>query len=108
MAWLVLVVAGLFETAWAIGLKYSEGFTRVVPSVLTLIALIVSMVLLGVAVRDLPIGTAYAVWVGIGAFGVALLGVLIFDEVMTFPRAAFLLMLLIAIVGLRLTNGEKS
>ena len=107
MAWLILVVAGLFETAWAIGLKYSEGFTRVVPSVLTLVALTVSMVLLGIAVRDLPIGTAYAVWVGIGAFGAALLGVLIFGEVMTFPRAAFLLMLLVAIVGLRLTTGER-
>lgn len=105
MAWLVLIVAGLFETAWAVGLKYSDGFTRLVPSVLTLIALAISMVLLASAVRTLPIGTAYAVWVGIGAFGAAILGVVLFDEAMTPQRAAFLVLLLVAIVGLRITNG---
>lgn len=105
MAWSVLIVAGLFETAWAVGLKYSDGFTRLVPSVLTLIALAISMVLLASAVRTLPIGTAYAVWVGIGAFGAAILGVVLFDEAMTPQRAAFLVLLLVAIVGLRITNG---
>jgi quaternary ammonium compound-resistance protein SugE len=108
MAWMILVIAGLFETAWAIGLKYSEGFTRIVPSALTLVALAISMVLLGLAVRDLPIGTAYAVWVGIGALGAALLGMLLFGEVMTAQRAGFLVMLLVAIIGLRLTSGNGS
>lgn len=103
-AWLVLVVAGLFETAWAVGLKYADGFTRLIPSVLTVVALAISMVLLATAVRTLPIGTAYAVWVGIGALGAAVLGVLLFGEPLTLPRAAFLALLLVSIVGLRLTS----
>ena len=103
-AWLVLFVAGLFETAWAIGLKYADGFTRLWPSVFTVAALAVSMVLLALAVRVLPIGTAYAVWVGIGALGAAVLGVLLFQEPLTPARAGFLLLLLVSIVGLRLTN----
>ncbi|MBA2665412.1 MAG: multidrug efflux SMR transporter [Trueperaceae bacterium] len=105
MAWLMVVVAGLFETGWAIGLKYTEGFTRLGPTVLTAIALVISMVLLGLAARDLPIGTAYAVWVGIGALGAAVLGVVLFGEPLTAPRIAFLTLLLISIVGLRLTGG---
>ena len=103
-AWLVLVVAGLFETAWAIGLKYADGFTRPWPSVLTVVALAVSMLLLALAVRVLPIGTAYAVWVGIGALGAAALGVVLFQEPLTLARAGFLLLLLVSIVGLRLTS----
>ena len=103
-AWLVLVVAGLFETAWAIGLKYADGFTRLWPSVFTVAALAVSMVLLALAVRVLPIGTAYGVWVGIGALGAAALGVVLFQEPLTPARAGFLLLLLVSIVGLRLTN----
>ncbi|CAN5708236.1 multidrug efflux SMR transporter [soil metagenome] len=106
MAWLMVVVAGLFETGWAIGLKYTEGFTRLGPTVLTAIALVISMVLLGLAARDLPIGTAYAVWVGIGALGAAVLGVVLFGEPLTAPRIAFLTLLLISIVGLRLTGGS--
>jgi quaternary ammonium compound-resistance protein SugE len=105
MAWMMLFVAGLFETGWAIGLKYTEGFTRLGPTVLTAIALLISMVLLGLAARDLPIGTAYAVWVGIGALGAAVLGVVLFDEPVTAPRIAFLTLLLVSIVGLRLTGG---
>ena len=104
-AWLILVVAGLFETAWAIGLKYADGFTRALPSVLTVAALAVSMVLLATAVRVLPIGTAYAVWVGIGALGAAVLGVALFGEPVTLPRVAFLALLLVSIVGLRLTSS---
>lgn len=103
-AWLVLLVAGLFETAWAIGLKYTDGFTRLLPSAFTIAALAVSMVLLALAVRVLPIGTAYAVWVGIGALGAAALGVVLFQEPLTLARAGFLLLLLVSIVGLRLTN----
>jgi quaternary ammonium compound-resistance protein SugE len=106
VAWLMLVVAGLFETAWAVGLVYTQGFTRPVPTVLTGIALVVSMGLLGLAVRELPIGTAYAVWVGIGALGAAVLGVLLFGESLTWPRAGFLALLLVSIVGLRLTGGH--
>ena len=105
MAWTLLIIAGLFETAWAVGLKYTEGFTRLMPSLLTGAAIVVSMGLLGIAARDLPIGTAYAVWVGIGALGAAVLGVLLFAEPVTLARAGFLLMLLVAIVGLRLTGG---
>jgi quaternary ammonium compound-resistance protein SugE len=105
MAWTLLFIAGLLETAWAIGLKYSEGFSRPWPSVLTGIALVASMVLLGLAVRDLPIGTAYAVWVGIGAVGAAVLGVVLFGEPLEPARAGFLTLLIIAIVGLRWTAG---
>ncbi len=106
MAWTLLIIAGLFETVWAVGLKYTEGFTRLMPSLLTGAAIVVSMGLLGIAARDLPIGTAYAVWVGIGALGAAILGVLLFAEPVTLARAGFLLMLLVAIVGLRLTGGS--
>ena len=107
-AWTLLVIAGLLETAWAIGLKYADGFTRPLPSVLTLLAIAASMGLLGVAARDLPIGTAYAVWVGIGAFGAALLGIVLFGEPVTLPRMLFLGLLLVAIVGLRVTGGAAA
>ncbi|MCB1183181.1 multidrug efflux SMR transporter [bacterium] len=103
-AWLMLVLAGFLETGWAIGLKYTAGFTRPVPTVLTGIALVASMVLLGLAARTLPIGTAYAVWVGIGALGAAVLGVILFDEPLHPGRIVFLALLLVAIVGLRLTS----
>ena len=103
-AWLYLLLAGLLETAWAIGLKYTEGFTRLGPSLLTSVALIGSMVLLSLAVRSLPIGTAYAVWVGIGALGAAVLGVVLFEEPLSLARVFFLALLLVAIVGLRLTS----
>jgi len=104
MAWLLLLVAGLLETAWAIGLRYTDGFTRPVPSVLTATAIAASMWLLAVAARSLPIGTAYAVWVGIGATGTAILGVHLFDEPLTLARAGFLGLLVTSIVGLRITT----
>jgi quaternary ammonium compound-resistance protein SugE len=103
MPWILLAIAGLLETGWAIGLKYTEGFTRPVPTVLTIAAIIGSMVLLGLAMRDLPVGTAYAVWVGIGALGTAVLGILLFGEPATPARLLFLGLLLIAIAGLKLT-----
>ncbi|HEX7004660.1 MAG TPA: SMR family transporter [Trueperaceae bacterium] len=105
MSWFILIFAGLLETAWAIGLKYTEGFTRPLASVLTIGTMALSMWLLAVAVRELPIGTAYAVWVGIGALGAAVLGIVLFQEPATVPRMVFLLLLLVAIVGLRLTGA---
>ncbi len=103
MAWLLLLVAGLLEAGWAYGLKLTDGFRRPLPTALTLAAMVASMVLLAQATRTLPIGTAYAVWVGIGAVGAAALGVLLLGEPLTPARAIFLALLVIAIVGLRLT-----
>ncbi|AGC45569.1 quaternary ammonium compound efflux SMR transporter SugE [Myxococcus stipitatus] len=105
MAWILLIVAGLLEVGWAIGLKYTEGFTRLVPSVLTGLAIVTSMVLLGTAAKTLPIGTAYAVWVGIGALGAAVLGVVLFNEAISPLRMLFLGMLLVSIIGLKATSG---
>lgn len=103
MAWILLIIAGIFETGWAIGLKYTDGFTKLVPSVLTILAMIVSFALLSIAVRTLPIGTAYAIWVGIGAAGAVILGIVLFGEPVTAARIAFLALLLIAIIGLKAT-----
>ena len=86
MAWIILILAGLFEIGWAIGLKYSDGFTRLTPTVLTVGSMIISIVLLGLAVRDLPVGSAYAVWTGIGTVGTALLGMYLFAEPATVVR----------------------
>lgn len=103
MAWILLIVAGLLETGWAIGLKYTDGFTKFWPSVFTIAGIVVSMVLLSIAARTLPIGTAYAVWVGIGAAGAAVLGILLLGEPATPARLFFLALLLAAIVGLKFT-----
>jgi quaternary ammonium compound-resistance protein SugE len=104
MSWILLVLAGLLETGWAIGLKYTEGFTRPLPTVFTVVAMVASMGLLGLALRDLPVGTAYAVWVGIGAFGTAVLGIVLFGEPATPARLFFLALLAIAIAGLKVTS----
>jgi quaternary ammonium compound-resistance protein SugE len=106
MAWTILVVAGLFEMGWAIGLKYTHGFTRLWPSIFTAVAMAISMYLLSVAARTLPIGTAYAVWVGIGAAGTAILGVVMLNEPATAGRICFLALLLISIVGLKMTASH--
>ncbi len=103
MAWIILFIAGLFETAWAVGLKYTNGFTRPWPSTFTAIALIISMYLLAIAAKTLPIGTAYAVWVGIGAAGTAILGVWLLNEPVNLGRVFFLTMMIVSIVGLKLT-----
>lgn len=103
MAWILLIVAGLLESGWAIGLKYTDGFTRFWPSLFTISGIVVSMVLLSIAARTLPIGTAYAVWVGIGAAGAAVLGILLLGEPATPARLFFLALLLAAIVGLKMT-----
>lgn len=104
--WVLLVVAGLLEAGWAVGLKYTAGFTRPVASLLTLGAIALSLWLLAVAVRTLHIGTAYAVWVGIGATGATLLGVLLFREPMTPARAFFLMLLVVSLIGLKLTDAS--
>ncbi len=103
MAWVVLFVAGLLEIAWAVGLKYTEGFTRLWPSVATGVAVVGSMALLGVAIRTLPLGTAYAIWTGIGTVGTAVLGILLFGEPATAIRLACITLIVAGIVGLKLT-----
>lgn len=105
MSWLVLFIAGLFEIAWAIGLEYSDGLSEPIPTVGTVGALIISMVLLAKAVQDLPIGTAYAVWTGIGAVGTASLGIVLFDEPAASPRLFFISVIIFGIVGLHLVSG---
>jgi len=105
MAWVLLIIAGLLETGWAVGLKYTEGFTRPLPSVLTALGIIGSMYMLSVAARTLPIGTAYGIWVGIGALGAGVLGIVLFGEAATPGRMFFLALLLVAVVGLKVTSG---
>ena len=101
MAWIYLVVAGLFEIGWAIGLKYTDGFTRIVPSALTIGAMIVSVLLLGLALRELPVGTGYAVWTGIGTVGTAILGIVLFAEPATAMRLGCIALIVAGIVGLK-------
>lgn len=105
MPWVVLVIAGVFEVGWAIGLKYTEGFTRLWPSVGTAAAMVVSVVLLGWAMRSLPVGTAYAVWTGIGAVGTVILGIVLFHESATAARLLCVALILAGIVGLKLTHA---
>lgn len=104
MPWILLVVAGLLEVGWAIGLKYTEGFTRWWPSVGTVVAMAGSVVLLGLAMRSLPVGTAYAVWVGVGAVGTALLGMVLFGEAASPARLVSLGLIVAGIVGLKLAS----
>jgi quaternary ammonium compound-resistance protein SugE len=104
MAWVLLLVAGLFEVGWAIGLKYTEGFTRVWPSVFTLAAMTASVVLLGMAMKSLPVGTSYAIWVGVGAVGTAILGIILFGESANAGRLVSLGLIVAGIVGLKLTT----
>jgi quaternary ammonium compound-resistance protein SugE len=104
MSWLLLVLAGLFEIGWAIGLKYTEGFTRPLPTVLTVGAMAISLGLLGLAMRTLPVGTAYAVWVGIGAAGTVLLGILLLNEPATVARMVSVLLILAGVIGLKLAH----
>lgn len=104
MAWLLLIVAAAFEVAWAIGLKYSEGFTRLWPSVATGVALVASMALLATAARTLPIGTAYAVWTGLGAAVTAALGIVLFAEPATPGRLACIALILVGVIGLKLAS----
>ncbi|MFL5154315.1 MAG: quaternary ammonium compound efflux SMR transporter SugE [Microvirga sp.] len=104
MAWIYLTVAGLFEIGWAIGLKYTDGFTRLLPSLWTVASMILSIVLLGLALRTLPVGTAYAVWTGIGAVGTAALGIYLFAEPATVARLLCIGLILSGIIGLKLVT----
>lgn len=105
MAWLILFVAGLFEVVWAIGLKYTEGFTKPLASTITIAAMVASVVLLGWAMKTLPVGTAYAVWTGIGAVGTVALGIVLFNEPATAARLLCVAMIVGGIVGLKLTHA---
>lgn len=102
-AWILLIIAGLLEVCWAVGLKYTDGFTKLGPSIFTLITLAASMFLLAKAAQTLPIGTAYAVWVGIGAVGAGIFGILMLKEPVTAARIIFLSLLVVSIIGLKLT-----
>lgn len=104
MAWIYLSVAGVLEIVWAIGLKYTEGFTRPLASTITLAAMAASMWCLALALKEIPIGTGYAVWVGIGAVGTAVLGIVLFGESAAWPRLACIALILAGIVGLKLTS----
>jgi quaternary ammonium compound-resistance protein SugE len=104
MAWLILFAAGLLETGWAVGLKYTEGFSRLWPSIWTILAMVLSLVMLSYALKTLPIGTAYAVWTGIGACGTAILGIVLFGEPATAARLISLGLIVAGIVGLKLVG----
>lgn len=104
MAWLYLAIAGVLEVVWAIGLKYSEGFSKPLASTVTLVAMAASMWFLALALKQIPIGTGYAVWVGIGAVGTAILGIVLFGESSAWPRVACIGLILAGIVGLKLTS----
>jgi quaternary ammonium compound-resistance protein SugE len=104
MNWVLLVIAGLLEIVWAVGMKYTEGFTRLWPSVVTIVAMIASVVLLGIAMKSLPVGTAYAVWVGVGAVGTAIIGIIALGEPATTLRLLSLSLIVAGIIGLKLAT----
>lgn len=105
MSWTILFLAGIFEIFWAVGLKYSDGFTKLFPTIFTIVTMIISFYLLSLALKDLPIGTAYAVWVGIGTVGTVIAGIMLFGESMTLIRVISILFILIGIVGLKFTTN---
>jgi quaternary ammonium compound-resistance protein SugE len=106
MAWIILGIAGLFEVGWAVGLKYTQGFTRLTPSVLTVISMAVSLGLLGLALRTLPLGTAYAVWTGIGSIGTAIIGIWLFGESASPVRLACIGLIVAGLIGLKFVSPE--
>jgi quaternary ammonium compound-resistance protein SugE len=103
MAWVILVLAGLFEVGWAIGLKYTEGFTRLWPSLWTVLAIVSSLWLLAIAMKSLPIGTAYSVWVGVGVVGTVILGIVLLEEPINAARFISIMLIIIGIIGLKMT-----
>ncbi|MFA7022726.1 quaternary ammonium compound efflux SMR transporter SugE [Aliarcobacter sp.] len=105
MSWIILFLAGIFEIFWAVGLKYSDGFTKLFPTIFTIVTMIISFYLLSLALKALPIGTAYAVWVGIGTVGTVIAGIMLFGESMTLIRVISILFILIGIVGLKFTTN---
>lgn len=104
MSWIILFLAGLFEIAWAVGLKYTEGFTRLVPTSLTIVAMAISVGLLGMAMKSLPLGTAYAIWTGIGAVGTVIAGIILFGESVSLFRLGSVLLIFMGIIGLKLSH----
>lgn len=106
MAWFLLLLAGILEVGWAVGLKYADGFTRLLPSALTIISMLLSIVLLAWAVRSLPLGTAYAVWTGIGTVGTAILGIVLFGEPADLARLICIGLIVAGIIGLKLLSGH--
>ncbi|MFY4774162.1 quaternary ammonium compound efflux SMR transporter SugE [Metabacillus sp. RGM 3146] len=106
MAWILLVIAGIFEVVWAIGLKYTNGFTKLIPSIITIVGMVISVYLLSLAAKTLPIGTAYTIWTGIGAAGAVIMGILLFNEPRTLLRLSFLLLVIIGIIGLKVTSSH--
>jgi quaternary ammonium compound-resistance protein SugE len=104
MSWVILVTAGLLEVVWAIGLKYTDGFTRLWPTLITVSAMLLSVWLLGIALKSLPVGTAYAVWVGIGAIGTAIFGIILFAESANLGKILSLLLIIAGIIGLKLSS----
>lgn len=105
MAWLILIVAGIFEVGFAIGMKYTDGFTKPLPTVLTVLSVVISMVLLGIAMKTLPAGTAYAIWTGIGTVGTVILGIILFQEPVTVVRMLCVALIIGGLVGLKMTHG---
>jgi len=108
MSWIYLFIAGLFEIGWAVGLKYTEGFTKLWPSVITIIGMILSFYFLSAAVKTIPIGTAYAIWTGIGAVGTAIFGMILFGESKEFIRIFFILIIVIGIIGLKIFSNADN
>jgi quaternary ammonium compound-resistance protein SugE len=106
MAWTLLLIAGLLEIVWAIGLKYTRGFTQLWPTLVTLAAMAASVIFLALALREIPVGTGYAVWTGIGAVGAAVLGIVLFGEARDAPRLLCIALIVAGIVGLKLTSGD--
>lgn len=105
MAWIILILAGLFETGWAIGLKYTEGFTRLWPTLWTVVAMIISLWLLGIAMKTLPVGTAYTIWVGVGAVGTVILGIVLFKEPAHAARLISVGLIIAGLIGLKLSTA---
>lgn len=108
MNWIILFIAGLFEVAWAIGLKYTEGFSKLIPSVFTIVSMIISMGLLGYSLKSLPVGTAYAVWTGIVAVGTAVLGIILFGESKEIMRIICILLIVTGIIGLKIFSSQAA
>lgn len=104
MSWIILLCAGLFEVGWAVGLKYTDGFTRPLPTLLTVAAIIVSLALLGLAMKELPLGTAYAIWTGVGAVGTVIAGIILFGEALSLLRIVSVALILCGLVGLKLSH----
>ncbi|WMN16166.1 quaternary ammonium compound efflux SMR transporter SugE [Pseudomonas piscis] len=103
MSWIILFFAGLFEVGWAVGLKYTEGFSRPLPTALTILAMAISLGLLGLAVKELPLGTAYAIWTGVGAVGTVIAGIILFGESMALVRLASVALIILGLVGLKIS-----